>query len=45
MGDFLYHFLVEDGFVEENQRVAHDKTEKHPIENTHARVKQEENYT
>ena len=45
MGHFLYHFLVEDGFIEENQGVADDKPEKHSVENTHARVEQEENDT
>ena len=45
MGHFFYHFLVEDGFIEEDQGVAYDQAEKHPVKYTHARVKEEENYS
>ncbi len=45
MGHFFDNFLVKDCLVEEDEGVAYDQTEKHPVENTHARVKKEENHS
>jgi hypothetical protein len=43
--NFLHYSLIENCLIKEDQGVAHDKSEKHTIEDAHAGVEEEEKDT